>query len=56
MPHINIECPANPEPDLDMGALCETIRACAAGINTFPMVRIGDRVRFRSVPLHPYQL
>ncbi|PYG28801.1 5-carboxymethyl-2-hydroxymuconate Delta-isomerase [Pelagimonas varians] len=43
MPHFHIEYSANLEPAVDMGALCEAIRAEAAQIDTFPMA--GIRVR-----------
>jgi 5-carboxymethyl-2-hydroxymuconate isomerase len=43
MPHFHIDYSANLEPDVDMGALCETIRAAAAEIETFPTA--GIRVR-----------
>ena len=43
MPHFHIEYSANLEEAVDMGHLCEVIRAKAAGIATFPMA--GIRVR-----------
>ena len=43
MPHFHIEYSSNLENVLDMGALCEAIRAEAAQIDTFPMP--GVRVR-----------
>ncbi|SNT04049.1 5-carboxymethyl-2-hydroxymuconate Delta-isomerase [Antarctobacter heliothermus] len=43
MPHFHIDYSANLEGVVDMGALCETIRAAAAEIETFPMA--GIRVR-----------
>ncbi|MGX9355076.1 5-carboxymethyl-2-hydroxymuconate Delta-isomerase [Roseobacteraceae bacterium S113] len=43
MPHFHIEYSANLESVLNMGGLCEVIRAEAARIETFPMP--GIRVR-----------
>ena len=43
MPHFQIDYSANLEDLLDMAALCEEIRAKAAGIAAFPMP--GIRVR-----------
>ena len=43
MPHFQIDYSANLEAVVDMGALCEVIRARAAPIETFPMA--GIRVR-----------
>lgn len=43
MPHFHIEYSANLEEVVDMGALCEAIRAAAAKIDTFPTP--GIRVR-----------
>ncbi len=43
MPHFHIEYSANVEEAVDMGALCEAIRAEAASIDAFPMP--GIRVR-----------
>ncbi|MDG1449935.1 MAG: 5-carboxymethyl-2-hydroxymuconate isomerase [Ascidiaceihabitans sp.] len=43
MPHFQIEYSANLETTIDMGALCEAIRAKAATIDTFPIA--GIRVR-----------
>ncbi|MGB0439387.1 MAG: 5-carboxymethyl-2-hydroxymuconate isomerase [Paracoccaceae bacterium] len=43
MPHLHIDYSANLEPVVDMGALCEAIRATAAEIDTFPLA--GIRVR-----------
>ena len=43
MPHFHIEYSANLEDVVDMGALCETLRATAADIDTFPTA--GIRVR-----------
>ena len=43
MPHFHIEYSANLEEVVDMSALCESIRATAAQIDTFPMA--GIRVR-----------
>ena len=43
MPHFQLDYSANLEAVVDMGALCEAIRARAATIETFPMA--GIRVR-----------
>ncbi len=43
MPHFQIEYSGNLDAHVDMGALCETIRAAAADIDTFPTA--GIRVR-----------
>ncbi len=43
MPHFQIDYSANLEDVVDMGALCETVRAVAADIDTFPVA--GIRVR-----------
>ncbi len=43
MPHFHIDYSANLEGVVDMGALCEAIRAAAADIDTFPTA--GIRVR-----------
>ncbi len=43
MPHVHIDYSANLEAGVDMGALCEAIRATAAEIETFPTA--GIRVR-----------
>lgn len=43
MPHFHIEYSANLEKVVNMGQLCEVIRAEAAAIETFPMA--GIRVR-----------
>ena len=43
MPHFHIDYSANLEKIVDMGALCEAIRATAAGIEAFPLA--GIRVR-----------
>jgi 5-carboxymethyl-2-hydroxymuconate isomerase len=43
MPHFQIEYSANLEEVVDIGQLCEAIRAKAATIETFPMA--GIRVR-----------
>lgn len=43
MPHFQIDYSANLEDVVDMGALCETIRAAAADIDAFPTA--GIRVR-----------
>tara|TARA_R110002094_G_scaffold117733_1_gene113343 strand:+ start:1129 stop:1518 length:390 start_codon:yes stop_codon:yes gene_type:complete len=43
MPHFHIEYSANLEGVVDMAALCETIRAAAAEIDSFPTA--GIRVR-----------
>lgn len=43
MPHFHIDYSANLEEALDIGALCEAIRAAAAEIETFPTA--GIRVR-----------
>lgn len=43
MPHFHIEYSGNLEAVIDMAALCEAIRATAAGIETFPAP--GIRVR-----------
>ncbi|MEM9707303.1 MAG: 5-carboxymethyl-2-hydroxymuconate isomerase [Pseudomonadota bacterium] len=43
MPHIQMEYSANLEEVVDMGALCETLRAASAKIDAFPTP--GIRVR-----------
>lgn len=43
MPHLQIDYSANLDEVVDMGALCEAIRASAAEIDTFPTA--GIRVR-----------
>ncbi len=43
MPHFHIDYSSNLEGVVDMGALCERIRAAAAEIDTFPVA--GIRVR-----------
>ena len=43
MPHFHIEYSANLEEVVDMGQLCETLRAAAAALPAFPMP--GIRVR-----------
>lgn len=43
MPHLHIDYSANLEEVVDIQALCEAIRAAAAGIDTFPTP--GIRVR-----------
>ena len=43
MPHFHIEYSANLEDVVDIAALCETVRAAAADIETFPTA--GIRVR-----------
>ena len=43
MPHLQIDYSANLDEVVDMEALCETIRASAAKIETFPVA--GIRVR-----------
>jgi len=47
MPHFQIDYSANLEDVVDMSALCEAIRAAAAGIETFPTP--GIRVRATQV-------
>ena len=43
MAHFHIDYSANLEEVVDISALCEAIRACAANMETFPMA--GVRVR-----------
>lgn len=43
MAHFHIDYSANLETVIDISGLCEAIRACAAGIETFPTA--GVRVR-----------
>ncbi len=43
MPHLMIDYSANVEPDLDIGALCDTLRDVAASIDAFPLA--GVKVR-----------
>lgn len=43
MPHLHLDYSANLEPLIDMGGLCEALRAAAAQIEAFPMP--GIRVR-----------
>lgn len=47
MAHFHIDYSSNLETVIDMAALCEAIRACAAEIETFPTA--GVRVRALSV-------
>lgn len=46
MPHFHIEYSGNLEKTVDMSALCEVVRATAAGIDTFPM----PGIRVRAIP------
>lgn len=43
MPHLHIDYSANLDGIVDMAALCEALRATAAGIDAFPLA--GIRVR-----------
>ena len=43
MPHLMIDYSANVEPDVDMGAFCDTLRDVAATIEAFPLA--GVKVR-----------
>ena len=43
MPHLMIDYSANVEPEVDMGALCDTLRDVAASIDAFPLA--GVKVR-----------
>ena len=43
MPHLMIDYSANVESDVDMGALCDTLRDVAASIDAFPLA--GVKVR-----------
>ena len=43
MPHLMIDYSANVEPDVDVGALCDTLRDVAASIDAFPLA--GVKVR-----------
>ena len=43
MPHLMIDYSANIEPDVDIGALCDTLRDVAASIDAFPLA--GVKVR-----------
>lgn len=43
MPHLMIDYSANVEPDVDMGAFCDTLRDVAASIDAFPLA--GVKVR-----------
>ena len=43
MPHLMIDYSANVEPDLDIGALCDTLRHVVASIDAFPLA--GVKVR-----------
>ena len=43
MPHLMIDYSANVGPDVDMGALCDTLRDVAASIDVFPLA--GVKVR-----------
>ncbi|MCY4168251.1 MAG: 5-carboxymethyl-2-hydroxymuconate isomerase [Rhodobacter sp.] len=52
MPHFQIEYSANLEEVIDMGALCEAIRAEAALIEAFPMAGI----RVRATPARHYAI
>ena len=37
MPHLMIDYSANIEADVDMGALCDTLRDVATSIDAFPL-------------------
>jgi 5-carboxymethyl-2-hydroxymuconate isomerase len=50
MPHFHIEYSGNLDQAVDIGALCEAIRAQAALIDTFPLA--GIRVRATRVDYH----
>ena len=43
MPHLMIDYSVNVEPDVDMGAFCDTLRNVAASIDAFPLA--GVKVR-----------
>jgi 5-carboxymethyl-2-hydroxymuconate isomerase len=43
MPHMMIDYSVNVEPDVDIGALCDTLRDVAASIDAFPLA--GVKVR-----------
>ena len=43
MPHLMIDFSANVEPDVDIGAFCDTLRGVAASIDAFPLA--GVKVR-----------
>ena len=43
MPHLMIDYSANVEPDLDIGALCDTLRHVAASIDVFPLAGVNVR-------------
>ena len=43
MPHLMIDYSANVEPDVNMGALCDTLRDVAASIDAFPLAGIKVR-------------
>ena len=43
MPHLMIDYSANVEPDVDIGAFCDTLRNVAASIDAFPLA--GVKVR-----------
>ena len=43
MPHLMIDYSANVEPDVDMGALSDTLRDVAASIDAFPLAGIKVR-------------
>ena len=43
MPHLMIDYSANVEPDVDIDALCDTLRDAAASIDAFPLA--GVKVR-----------
>ena len=43
MPHLTIDYSANVETDVDMGALCDTLRDVSASIDAFPLA--GVKVR-----------
>jgi 5-carboxymethyl-2-hydroxymuconate isomerase len=43
MPHLIIDYSANVEPDVDIGAFCDTLRDVAASIDAFPLA--GVKVR-----------
>ena len=43
MPHLMIDYSVNVEPDVDIGALCDTLRNVAASIDAFPLA--GVKVR-----------
>lgn len=52
MPHLQIDYSANLEDVVDMGKLCETLRAEAAGIEAFPM----PGIRVRAVRVNHYAI